>query len=268
MADTPSAILVKTRGHGPPVVFLPGYPLDHRIWNEQFTALSEDHEAVLIDLPGFGADWRSPAPETLAGYAEAVADTLLSGHQHPATIVGHSFGGYIALKMYLDHSELFDRLVLVSTRSTPDTPEQRAKRLATAQGLEGPQAKLDGEAIVRGLVAEASWEGNSSAVRVAREIVGSVKPESARGALRAMASRPDLTPVLRDVKVPTLILWGAEDRLIPPAETQAMVSIVPQATGVAIPGAGHLTMLEAPERFNAAVRTFLAAKPGSGARPG
>jgi pimeloyl-ACP methyl ester carboxylesterase len=261
MADTPSAILVETRGHGPSVVFLPGYPLDHRIWNEQLTALSDDHTVVLVDLPGFGADWRTTAPETLTGFAESVADTLLSGRQRPATIVGHSFGGYIALKMYLDHSELFDRLVLVSTRSTSDTPEQRAKRLAAAQALEGPDRHLDVEATVRGLVAEASWEASSSAVRVAREAVASVRADSARGALRAMASRPDLTPVLRDVKVPTLVLWGTADRLIPPAETEAMVSIVPQATGIGIPGAGHLPMLETAERFNSALRGFLGGRP-------
>src|SRR5580692_11133478 len=146
MADTPSAILAERRGTGAPIVFLPGYPLDHRIWSEQLSGLSDANEVVLIDLPGFGADWRTKSPETLAGFTEAVADTLLSGRQHPATIVGHSFGGYIALQLYLDHSELFDRLVLVSTRSTPDTPDQQAKRLAAAQRLEGPKEGLDVEA--------------------------------------------------------------------------------------------------------------------------
>jgi 3-oxoadipate enol-lactonase len=257
MADAPAAILVETRGRGPPVVFLPGYPLDHRIWSEQLRGLSDGHEVVLIDLPGFGADWRTPAPETLSAFAEAVAGTMLEGKQHPATIVGHSFGGYVALQLYLDHSELFDRMILVSTRSTADTPEQRAKRLATAQGLEAPGQKLDVEATVRGLVATKSWEGNSSAVGIAREVVASCRSDSARGALRAMASRPDLTSVLRSVKVPTLVVWGEEDHLIPPGETRVLAEEIPQATGVGIPGAGHLTMLEAPELFNAAVRSFL-----------
>src|SRR5580693_2729357 len=256
MVDTPSAILVETRGHGAPMVFLPGYPLDHRIWAEQLSGLSDTQEVVLIDLPGFGADWRSPAPETLSGYSDAVADTLLSGRQHPATIVGHSFGGYIALQMYLDHSELFEHLILVSTRATADTAEQRKNRLATAAHLESTGEPLDVEATAKALVAERSWEGNSTAARVAKEVVTSARSDSAKAALRAMASRPDLTPVLRSVKVPTLVVWGEEDRLIPPKETRALVDGVPQATGIGIPGAGHLSMLEAPGAFNAAVKAF------------
>jgi pimeloyl-ACP methyl ester carboxylesterase len=72
-----------------------------------------------------------------------------------------------------------------------------------------------------------------------------------------MAHRPDLTPVLRTIKVPTLVIWGEEDRLIPPIETQALSQELAQATGVGIPEAGHLPMLEAPERFNDALRSFL-----------
>jgi len=69
-----------------------------------------------------------------------------------------------------------------------------------------------------------------------------------------MAGRPDLTPVLATIHVPSLVIWGEEDQLIAPAETQAMTAQIPGATGQGIPGAGHLPSLEAPELFSRALR--------------
>jgi pimeloyl-ACP methyl ester carboxylesterase len=257
MGRTCSAILVTARGHGRPIVFLPGFPLDHRIWLAQLSTLSDGFEVVLVDLPGFGADRHESVPETLSGFSDAVAETLMSARQRPACIIGHSFSGYIALQMYKDHPELFAQLVLVSTRATPDSEAQREKRLATARRLQSTGAGLEVEPTAIGLVGELAWREKTPAALLAGELVTEARSASARGALLAMASRPDLSDVLPLIRVPTLVVWGEADGLVPPAETQRLAADIPHARGVAIPGAGHLSMVESADRFSEIVRSFM-----------
>jgi len=246
------------RGEGAPVVFLHGYPLSHAMWQPQLEALSRDHHVVLLDLPGYGlaAEW--PVPNTLAGFSRHLYGMLASRFAGPLALVGHSFGGYVALQLYHDAPELFSALILTNTRSEADTPEARAQRLATAGQLEDPTHHLDVEAITRSLVAPATWARRGPVVETVRSMVRETRSSTVIASLHAIADRPDLTPVLSTVHVPTLVLWGAEDQLIPPARSQSMVPRIPNGRGVSIPGAGHLPSLEAPESFDRTLNEFLA----------
>jgi 3-oxoadipate enol-lactonase len=247
------------RGAGRPVLFVHGYPLHRAMWTPQLTGLSAGHRIVLLDLPGYGTANSAPVPDTLAGFGDAVRSVVegdLGGH---ATIVGHSFGGYVALNLYKDHPELFERLVLVSTRSGADTPEAREKRFATARRISEPGGHLDVDEVAKTLVAESTWAGGGPIREMARSIVAAAPNATVVQTLTAIANRPDLTPVLAKIRVPTLVLWGGSDQLIPPAQSQALVTGVAGARGVELPGAGHLGSLETPTEFDDAVRSFLAA---------
>jgi pimeloyl-ACP methyl ester carboxylesterase len=97
-------------------------------------------------------------------------------------------------------------------------------------------------------------------VEYAKGLAGSQTPAAIEGAIRAMLDRPDSTPLLQTIAVPTLIVVGQEDVLTPPAESEGMQAAIPDipgATLVQLPRAGHLSNLETPEAFNAAVRAFL-----------
>jgi 3-oxoadipate enol-lactonase len=236
------------------------------MWMPQLTGLSAGHRVVLLDLPGYGSAGDDAVPDTLGGFGDAVRDVVehdLGGH---ATIVGHSFGGYVALQLYRDHPNLFDRLVLVSTRSGADSPEAREKRIETARRVSEPGGHLEVEEVAKTLVSEATWSRGGPVPEVVRAIVAAAPGSTVVQTLTAIANRPDLTPVLPTIRVPTLVLWGSADRLIPPAQTQALVTAIPGARGVELPGAGHLGPLETPTEFDTAVRTFLAsgdAKPAA-----
>ena len=245
------------KGSGAPVVFLHGFPLHGGMWTPQLESLSDRHRVVLLDLPGYGTETDVSVPDTLAGFASAVAGTCDRVVGGPATIVGHSFGGYIALQLYQDRPDLFHGLVLLSTRSEADTPEAREKRLATVGRLEKPGEKFDVDASVRGLLAESTWTGRPALVELVRKMVAAAPTPTIVRSLRAIADRPDLTPVLPGIRVPTLVVWGAADSLIPPARTEALVTTIPGARGVGMPNAGHLSPLETPEAFNAALARFL-----------
>lgn len=245
------------QGKGNPVVFLHGYPLSHAMWEPQLRTFAAGHYVVLLDLPGYGLAHESPIPDSLTGFADSVHTTLARRFTSPAVVVGHSFGGYIALEMFRKYPEQVAALVLTNTRSEPDTPEAREKRLATARRLEDPTRSLDVEEVVKGLLAPATRESGGQVVETVREMVRSAKSQTVIGTLRAIADRPDLSPVLATINVPTLVIWGEEDHLIPPALTQSMVARIRGSTGVGIPRAGHLPSLETPELFGRALSDFL-----------
>ncbi len=254
---THTTLPVIERGRGKPVVFLHGYPLSHEIWEPQLETLSAGHRVVLLDLPGYGLAREWPVPDSLAGFAEMVHRTLNRHFPSPIVIVGHSFGGYVALEMFRDNPGQFRGLVLTNTRSEPDGAEAREKRLATAQRLEDPSQRLDVEATARGLVSARTWEGAGPVLETIRRIVRDVPSRTLIGTLRALAGRPDLTPGLSTIQVPALVIWGEEDGLIPPAQSRAMLPRIRGSSGVGIPEAGHLPSLEAPAMFARAVGDFL-----------
>jgi 3-oxoadipate enol-lactonase len=253
--DSPSHAV--ERGNGTSIVFLHGYPLTHDMWQPQIAPLSQANHVVLLDLPGFGLARGEPVPETLEGFAESVRASISVFSTSPVVVVGHSFGGYVALQLYRQHPEMFRGLVLTNTRSAGDSAEAREKRLATIQRLEAPNQTLDVDEVAKGLLAPATWEAGGPVVTTVREMVGGAPTPTVRATLRAIANRPDLTPVLAEIRVPTLVIWGEEDRLIPPAQSQSMVPLIPAGSGVGIPAAGHLPSLEAPGSFALALENFL-----------
>jgi 3-oxoadipate enol-lactonase len=245
------------RGEGSPVVFLHGYPLNHLMWEPQLRELSNSHRVVLVDLPGYGLASEQSVPDSLAGFAESVHRTLTQRFSRRVVVVGHSFGGYVALHLFRDHPETFRALVLTNTRSEADTPVARAKRLDTIARLERPGESLSVEETAQSLVSPGTWSAERPILEIVRTMIRSARTDAVRTTLRAIAGRPDLTPVLDSVDVPTLVIWGDEDQLIPPAQTQSMRTRVRGSFGVGIPGAGHLPSLEAPESFGRALTAFL-----------
>jgi pimeloyl-ACP methyl ester carboxylesterase len=256
-ADAGAALPAVERGTGRTIVLLHGYPLNHDIWARQLETLSTDHRVVALDLPGYGLAADQPVPDTLSGFAETVHRELARRFPDPVVLAGHSFGGYIVLELMRTHPEVAEALLLANTRSGADPPEVREKRLETVRQVEDPERGLDVDATAKGLVAPAEWTSNGPAAQAAREIVRRAPRAAVVGSLKAMARRPDLTPVLGEIGVPTLVVWGEADQLIPTDQTRSMVARIPSSRGVGIAGAGHLPCLERPDEFNAATTELL-----------
>jgi 3-oxoadipate enol-lactonase len=222
----------------------------------QLERLSTDRRIALLDLPGYGLAAGWTVPDTLVGFSEQVHRALAARFPGPVTVVGHSFGGYVALQLYRDHPNDFAGLVLTNTRSTPDPEEARSKRLATVERLRDPAEHLDPDEVTKSLVAPMAWSGQGPLVGTVRGMVGHVASTTIIATLQAIAGRPDLSPVLPRITVPTCVVWGEQDRLIPPELSRAMLPLIPRSVGVGIPDAGHLPSLESPERFGRAVRSL------------
>jgi pimeloyl-ACP methyl ester carboxylesterase len=174
-----------------------------------------------------------------------------------AVIGGLSLGGYVAFGVLRQRPERVSGLILADTRAGADNEQVREGRLRMLQTLEehGPSGVF--EDMRPKLFGATTHAERPAVVEYAKGLAGSQTPAAIEGAIRAMLDRPDSTPLLGTIAVPTLIVVGQEDALTPPAESEGMRTAIPRATLVQLPRAGHLSSLETPEAFNAAVSTFL-----------
>lgn len=251
------------KGVGQPVVLLHGFPLDHTMWSEQFDALSQHCRVIAPDLRGFGKSSLGNASPTsnmpLEQYADDVA-LLLDALEitQPIVLAGFSMGGYIAWQFLRKHMNRVRALIACDTRAAADTEAARANRLKMAEKIHEWGAARVAEMMGPNLFAAGVFEANPQAVQDLRAVVASTSPDAIAVAQRAMASRPDMTYLLRQIKVPTLVLAGAEDALIPPQEMQQMAAAIPHGRYVEIPNAGHMTTVENPGAVNVAMTDFIA----------
>jgi pimeloyl-ACP methyl ester carboxylesterase len=248
----------RAHGVGPTLLLLHAFPLNQRMWDPQLEALADRCHVVTVDLPGFGASQTTDGDFTIDQLADLVADFATRlGHER-IVLGGLSMGGYIALAFARRHPERLRGLILADTRAGADAPEAREKRLALIEEV--------GRAGTKGLAGSFPHTATAPATAIDRpellkQLEGWIRqasPDAVRGALRMMADRPDATPVLATIRVPTLVIVGEADGATPPPEAEKLATGVAGAELVRIPAAGHLSSLEAPEAFNRAVLAFMA----------
>ena len=244
-------------GQGPPVVFLHAFPLNRTTWAPQVADLSDHYRVVTVDLRGHG---ESDAPMwryTLDRFADDVHGLLAHLGIARATFVGLSMGGYILFALYRKHPALFQALVLGDTRATADTPDAKAARFSMAQIAYRRGASAIADLMLPKLLGPASYEHREDLRDQLRRIITDNQVSGIVGDLMAMEERPDSTPLLSTITIPTLVIAGEEDLASPPEEVEGMAHQIPGSTFVRIPQAGHLSNMENPAAFNAALLSFL-----------
>lgn len=240
-------------GSGDAVVFVHAFPFDARMWSAERILLSPRHRVITPDLRGFGRSRGLAAPRTIAEHADDVAALCASIGVTRARIVGLSMGGYVALALAHRHPALVTSLGLCDTRSAPDAEDARAGRARSIAlvGERGVGALVD--ALLPRLCADQTGEPVREQIR---RIAADQAAPGVIAALVAMRDRPDATPWLGGISVPTLVVVGSHDALTPPDEARAMAERMPDARVIEIPGAGHLPCFEQPDAFARALATM------------
>ncbi|WP_046226087.1 alpha/beta fold hydrolase [Paenibacillus dauci] len=252
----PSELLYFTdTGAGEPLVLLHGFMGSSAYWDEVVPELSRTYRCIVPDLRGHG---RSPAPEgayRIEQMAEDIIRLLDHLNLNKVTVLGHSMGGYVALVLAEQYADYLNAWGLVHSTGYEDSPEAREKRLQTVSKInsEGVAAFVDG--FIEGLFAPDSVTELPQAVQKAREIGYHTPPQGACGAAMAMRERPDRRSVIASSILPVLLVAGENDHVVP-AE-RLFTAEGEQITSVTIPGAGHMSMLEAPEELIAVINKFI-----------
>lgn len=267
MTDGPLALHTVRTGDGTPLVLLPSFPLDRRMWDDVAALLPPGPAVLVLDPPGFGT---SPAPDAVARAlgvdaapaletaADAVAATVRAAGVDRAVVAGLSMGGYVAMALLERHPDLVAGLALVDTRSTPDDDAARANRHRVADAVEtsGSLAELAGTPSAL-LGADSRVHRPELGDRMAAWIADAT-PDGVAWAQRAMAARPDRTAVLVGFTGPAVVVVGEQDEVTPVPTARHMAAALGDAEVVVVPGAGHMTSIEAPAAVAAALSRLLA----------
>jgi pimeloyl-ACP methyl ester carboxylesterase len=249
-------VAYRRAGSGVPLVLLHGGLSDARSWAPQLESLARDYDVIAWDAPGCGGSADPTADLRLADYADAVAALVRALGVGPVHLAGHSFGAGLAIDVYGRHRQLIRSLVLSGAyagwRGSLPPAEVEARLNQALADLDRPPAEWVDSYL-------AGFFGRSvppQTVEAARTTMLDVRRAGALSMVTAFASA-DLRAVLPTIAVPALLIYGAQDVRAPRGVAEALHAAIPGSRLILVPAAGHDVNLEAPQEYDAAVRTFL-----------
>jgi 3-oxoadipate enol-lactonase len=236
-------------GDRTPIVFLHGVGSDKSVWRPQLEHFGRERRAIAFDYPGYGESDPAPEGTTRDDYADAIISAMHELGVDQAHICGLSLGGVVAIAMHHAGPDRCASLILADTFA--EHPDGRAiyeRGVAARDNLRAmAEARVDvllaqpADPAVRSEVVETMALIDPAAYRIGAEAVW-------------LADQRDRA---RDIRVPTLVLCGGEDRVTPPALSCELVELICGARYAEIDGAGHLTNLERADLFNRIVEDFI-----------
>jgi pimeloyl-ACP methyl ester carboxylesterase len=226
-----------------PLVVLPGFMQDARGFLPQIVHLGQDRQIVLPRMEG----------ETV----EQMSLSAIRDLPRRFAMIGHGLGGDVAIDILRRLPEAVTRIILVSTDPLPEpsaVAAGREARLVTARA--GRLAEALANDIPANALADTEWRDDVQAL--VQDMALGLGLDAYVRQTRALQRRPDQQRTLRKLRVPALIIAGAEDSLLPPRRQEFLAGLMPFGRLQLIEAAGHLPQLEQPETFSDAVRDFLA----------
>ncbi|WP_370519813.1 alpha/beta fold hydrolase [Deinococcus sp. AJ005] len=223
----------RVSGEGSPIVLVHGLSGSGRWWRRNLKALSERHRVYTLDLLGYGSSRRQRSLSVRES-AALIADWLDAEDLQDITLIGHSMGGHICIRLAAGHPQRIENLVLVCASGL-----LKASAYRTALNL--PRALITGrKRFVPRILTDALLAGPLNLWRNASDLL----KDSVQDCLPMITSR-------------TLVVWGERDALVPLPLGQMLAHSIAGARLKVIPHAGHVVMVDAPEEFNAAVLNFV-----------
>jgi pimeloyl-ACP methyl ester carboxylesterase len=230
-----------------PVVLLHAFPLSSRMF-EPLRSAAPDLELITPDYAP------SSSLDTLA---DDVAALLDANEVERAVIGGVSMGGYLTMAFLRRHRSRAAAVVLADTKADADSDAARANRLRIAKALDDEgSGRVLLEEVLPTLIGETTKRERPETLKFVTDLVSAASPPAAADWERAMATRPDSLATLRATAVPALVVVGVEDVLVSPDQARAMADALPQGRLVELPAAGHLSVVETPAAFAAALKEF------------
>jgi pimeloyl-ACP methyl ester carboxylesterase len=240
------------------LVWLHAFPLSGEMWRSQLETVPPGWRMIAPDLAGFGGSQDHSGPPLIEDYARDVEALLGALGVGRVVIGGESMGGYTAFAYHRVAPERLRGLVLADTRSGADSPAARNVREHLLGIVEAGGATAIADEMLPKLVGPTTHRSRPEVVAEVRGLIEANATGGIKRALMRMRDRPDSTPQLPHVTVPALVIVGEEDLITPADEARALTVALPEAKLAILPAAGHLSNLEAPDSFNAALWPWLA----------
>lgn len=243
----------------PALIFIHGFPLDHTMWSGQIEALKSLCRVVAYDLRGHGGSDVGEEAFSMEGFVRDLVAFMDALRIDKATVCAHSMGGYIALHAIEEHPERFNALILTDTQCTADTSAGREKRLKAIRAIAEDGVEPFAEGLIGKLFSSVTLDAKPEVVQQVRDMILGTSPHSLEQSLRAMRERDETCSKLSGISVPVLILVGEADQITPIEAAEYLHDNIEHAHLEIIPQAGHMSNMENPQAFNAALEKFLRA---------
>jgi pimeloyl-ACP methyl ester carboxylesterase len=253
-------------GEGEPIVFIHGLTSSWQAWLENLPHFSRSHRVIAVDLPGFGASPMPSWPIDMPAYGRMLHDfceKLEVGQE--ATLVGNSMGGLVAAEAVLSEPSRFSRLVLVSAAGFINTwlPHERGRATSQAWNTFGRPFGAAARFFVTHRRARylmfrfaIRYPGRLGKELLWEQMASGVPCSGFADALDAVIEY-DARDRLEEIQIPTMIVWGTHDWVIPSAAALSYNRRIPHSRLEIFEDTGHVPQLERPARFNAVLDEFL-----------
>ncbi len=233
---------------------------DHRMWSPQMQALTADFRVLRYDTRGHGSSTATAAPY---GFDDLTGDVIgLMDHLGiaKATFMGLSLGGMTALGMALDHPDRIERIICCDARADAPDVYKQMWPANIARARENGMSALAGPTIERWFTE--AFRNKSASKPVLEETADMITKTSVEGYAGCASALMtlDYLPRLGAIKVPALFVVGAHDPAAPADVMKAMADATPGSAYVRIEDAAHLSNIEQPEAFTAAIQRWLSAE--------
>jgi pimeloyl-ACP methyl ester carboxylesterase len=255
-------------GEGDPIVFIHGISGSWQNWLENLPHFGRNRRAIALDLPGFGASPMPSWPIDMPAYGRLLQDFCEKlGVGSSATLVGNSMGGLVAAEAVLSAPSRFDRLVLVSAAGFINTwlPHQRGSATSYAWNTFGRPFGAAARFAVEHRRARYAmfrffirYPGRLRKELLWEQMASGLPCPGFADSLDAVIEY-DARDRLEEIEIPTMIVWGTDDWVIPSAAALSYHRRIPQSRLEIFEHTGHVPQIERPERFNRVLDEFLAA---------
>lgn len=225
-----------------PLIFLPGFMCDARLFWHQIIDFSADRAVIVAPLTG--------------ATIEEMAEAVLAVAPPRFGLVGHWLGGLVAMEVLRKAPDRVSELALIDVSHLPESPAVAAER--ELRIIRARTGRLD-EAMLEEVPATAlaAGEGRAEVQAMLLEMAGALGPEVFTRQSRALMRRPDQQRALRNTKVRAVLICGEYDTICPPRRHEFLAELMPHAEFRLILGAGHLAPLEQPVKVSRALRDWL-----------
>jgi pimeloyl-ACP methyl ester carboxylesterase len=240
------------------VVWLHAFPVSSAMWTDQLEAVPAGWRMIAPDLAGFGGTTDYTGRPTIDDLARDVDQLLDALNLGPVVLGGLSMGGYAAFAMHRLAPKRLRGLILADTKSTGDTAAARDGREAMLRVVDERGSAGVADEMLPKLLGSTTRRVRPSIEARVRALIEANSAEGLRRAIVRLRDRPDSSPQLPNIRVPILALVGEEDAVTPIEDARAIAAGAPDARLAILPEAGHLSNLENPASFNAALRPWLA----------
>ncbi|WP_206796504.1 alpha/beta fold hydrolase [Amycolatopsis sp. MtRt-6] len=243
---------------GRPVLLVHGHPFDRSMWRPQAEHLGKSgYRVITPDLRGYGESGSQDTKTRLDVFARDLID--LADHLGLDRFVlgGLSMGGQIVMQLVRDHPGRVEALLLADTFAGLDTPQAKQARYDTADRIIEEGMERYAEELLPKMISKQTRATRPDVEAHVRRMMRNAPNTGAAAALRGRAERPDYTPTLSRITVPTLVVVGSEDEFTPVGDAELIHREIRNSALVVIEGAGHLPNLEREAEFDEALGTFL-----------